>query len=64
MRDDSYRGVVVFTRGELTFLIMTEAEPVTEWKAFLPPLTDFYRGMAFTAPITFPYERQLAVVRP
>ena len=60
VRDDSYRGVVVFTRGELTFLIMTEAEPVTEWKAFLPPLTDFYRGMAFTAPITFPYERQVA----
>ncbi len=37
--------------------------PETEWKAFLPPLTDFYRGMAFTAPITFPYERQVAAIR-
>jgi hypothetical protein len=63
VRADSYRGVVVFTRGDLTFLIMTESEPATDWKAFLPPLTDFYRGMAFTAPFSFPYERQIAAIR-
>jgi hypothetical protein len=63
VRADSYRGLVVFSRGDLTFLIMTEAEPVTDWQAFLAPLTDFYRGMAFTAPIEFPYTRQVVAVR-
>ena len=63
-RADSYRGLVVFSRGELTFLIMTEAEPVTDWQALLAPLTDFYRGMAFTAPFDFPYDRQVAAIRP
>ena len=62
IRADSYRGLLVFSRGDLTFLIMTEAEPVSDWQAFLAPLTDFYRGMAFTAPLDFPYDRQVAVV--
>ena len=64
IRADSYRGLVVFSRGDLTLLIMTEAEPVTDWQAFLAPLTDFYRGMAFTAPFSFPYDRQVAAIRP
>ncbi len=63
VRADSYRGIVVFSRGELTFLIMTEVEPGLEWAAFLPTLTDFYRGMAFTAPFSFPYDRQVAAIR-
>jgi hypothetical protein len=63
VRADSYRGLVVFSRGDLTFLIMTEVEPSPEWNAFLPRLSAFYRGMAFTAPITFPYERQVAAIR-
>lgn len=60
VRDDSTRGVIVFSRGDLTFLIMTEAGSATEWKSLLPPLADFYRGMAFTAPFSFPYDRQVA----
>ena len=63
VRADSYRGLVVFSRGDLTFLIMTEVDPGPEWNAFLPTLASFYRGMAFTAPITFPYERQVAAIR-
>ena len=63
VRADSYRGLVVFSRGDLTFLIMTEVDPGPEWNTFLPTLTSFYRGMAFTAPITFPYERQVAAIR-
>lgn len=63
VREDSIRGVIVFSRGSLTFLIMTEAETVTEWKALLPPLADFYSGMAFTAPFSFPYDRQVASAR-
>ncbi len=63
VRADSYRGLAVFTRGDLTFMIMTEIDPKTEWNAFLPRLSNFYRGMAFTAPITFPYERQVAAIR-
>ena len=63
IRADSYRGLVVFSRGDLTFLIMTEAEPVTDWQAYLPPLADFYRGIAFTAPFNFPYDRQVAAIR-
>jgi hypothetical protein len=63
-RADSYRGLVVFSRGDLTFLLMTEAETVTKWQAMLPPLADFYRGMAFTAPASFRHERQVAAIRP
>jgi hypothetical protein len=63
VRADSYRGLAVFSRGDLTFMIMTEIDPDAEWSAFLPRLSDFYRGMAFTAPFTFPYE-QVAAIRP
>jgi hypothetical protein len=63
VRADSFRGVVVFSRGDLTFLIMTEVDLDADWNAYLPQLTDFYRGMAFTAPLTFPYDRQVAAVR-
>ncbi len=60
VRADSYRGIAVFSRGDLTFLIMTEIDAEAEWSAFLPRLSDFYHGMAFTAPFTFPYERVAA----
>jgi hypothetical protein len=30
----------------------------------LPPLADFYRGMAFTAPAGYRPERQVAAIRP
>ena len=63
VRADSYRGLAVFSRGDLTFMIMTEIDPDAEWSAFLSRLSDFYRGMAFTAPLTFPYE-QVAAIRP
>jgi hypothetical protein len=63
-RADSYRGLVVFSRGDLTFLLMTESETVTEWQALLPPLADFYRGMAFTAPASLRHERRVAAIRP
>ena len=49
-RLDSIRGVVVFSRGGQTYLIMTETAPEPEWKAFLPKLADFYRGIAFSNP--------------
>ncbi len=64
VRADSYRGLAVFSRGDLTFMIMTEIDPKSAWSAFLPRLSDFYRGMAFTAPFSFPYERQIAAIRP
>lgn len=63
VRADSFRGVVVFSRGDLTFLIMTEVDLDSDWNAYLPQLADFYRGIAFTAPLTFPYDRQVAAVR-
>ncbi len=49
-RLDSIRGVIVFSRGGQTFLIMTEMAPELEWKAFLPKLADFYRGISFSNP--------------
>ncbi len=49
-RLDSVRGLVVFSRGKQTFLIMTETAPELEWNAFLPKLSDFYRGIAFRSP--------------
>jgi hypothetical protein len=58
VRADSWRGVVVFSRGDLTFLLMTEVEPERDWNAILPTLNAFYAGMAFTAPISFPYVAQ------
>ena len=48
-RQDSWRGLVVFSRGEHTYLIMTEAVPDLDWNTFLPKLSDFYHGITFTA---------------
>jgi hypothetical protein len=47
MREDSWRALVVFTRGDHTFLIMNEVPAETTLKATLPPLVDFYQGMTF-----------------
>ena len=59
-RGDSWRGVVVISRGGHTYLLMTEAIVVTSgpihqkfdvsapgWDNFLPKLAQFYRGMTF-----------------
>jgi hypothetical protein len=58
-RQDSWRGVVVFSRAGQTYLIMTEAalnEPgvgrrfdasASGWNDFVAPLSEFYRGMSF-----------------
>jgi len=59
-REDSYRGIVVFSRGELTYLIMTETAPEQDWNAFLPRLADFYRGMDFQGLAPVPVDPQLA----
>ena len=47
VREDSYRGLVVFSRGEHTFLIMKEFTPDVELPAVLPALGSFYAGMTF-----------------
>lgn len=56
VRGDSWRGVVVISRGGHTYLLMTEASTpgTTEfdlspggWDRFLPKLTQFYGGMTF-----------------
>lgn len=51
-RGDSWRGVVVFSRGEHTYLIMTETPPEPVGNAYLAKLSSFYRGISFaeTAP--------------
>ena len=61
VRQDSWRGVVVFSRGSQTYLLMTEARvespeargqfdaAAAGWDDFLPRLTQFYRGMSFQA---------------
>ena len=46
-REDSVRGLVVFSRGDHTYLIMKEVAPDTELPATLRPLADFYQGMTF-----------------
>ncbi len=66
-RQDSWRGIVVFSRGEHTYLIMTEAilDPTgldrpqfnaatPDWNFFLGRLAQFYRGITFPAlaPVT------------
>src|SRR5262245_44977915 len=38
IRADSYGGLVVFSRGDLTFLLITAAEPVTDRQVYLAPL--------------------------
>jgi hypothetical protein len=47
VREDSYRGLVVFSRGDHTYLIMKEVAPKMELPAVLPELGDFYSGMTF-----------------
>lgn len=47
VREDSYRGLVVFSRGEHTFLIMKEVTPEVALPAVLPELAGFYQGMTF-----------------
>lgn len=57
IRNDSWRGVVVISRGGHTYLLMTEASETTAarffdaaapgWNGFLPRLAEFYRGMSF-----------------
>lgn len=47
IREDSYRALVVFTRGDHTYLIMKEIAPELELPAVLPALASFYDGMTF-----------------
>jgi len=47
IREDSYRALVVFTRGDHTYLIMKEISPELELPAVLPALAGFYEGMTF-----------------
>lgn len=47
VREDSYRGLAVFSRGEHTFLIMKEVTPEVGLPAVLPELRGFYAGMTF-----------------
>ena len=47
VREDSYRGLVVFSRGDHTYLIMKEVTPDMELPAVLPELSGFYEGMTF-----------------
>jgi len=62
-REDSFRGLVVFSRGNHTYMIMTETAPEADWDAFLPLLTDFYHGMAFLPPPILPAGERIAEVR-
>jgi len=50
VRQDSYRGLVVFSRDDHTYLIMTEVAPELPWNSFLPKLSEFYRGITFRSP--------------
>ena len=47
VREDSYRALVVFTRGDHTFLIMKEIAPELQLPSVLPQLAVFYEGMTF-----------------
>ena len=64
IRQDSWRGLVVFTRGGHTFLLMTEVSPEAPANAFLPELSDFYDGIAFPTPLPIPTDTHLASARP
>jgi hypothetical protein len=64
VRQDSYRGLIVFSRGDHTFLIMKETEPDSPWNSFMPALSDFYHGMAFALPPAPQPDPQVADVRP
>jgi hypothetical protein len=50
VRQDSFRGLVVFSRDDHTYLIMTEVDPTLEWNSFLPKLSQFYRDISFRNP--------------
>jgi hypothetical protein len=63
-RQESYRGLVVFSRGDHTFLLMKETEPDSPWNSFLPALSEFFHGMAFALPPAIPTEPKVAEVRP
>jgi hypothetical protein len=47
IREDSYRGLAVFTRGDHTYLIMKEIAPELALPGVLPALASFYQGMTF-----------------
>lgn len=47
VREDSYRGLVVFSRGDHTYLIMKEVAPDMALPAVVPDLAGFYAGMTF-----------------
>lgn len=47
VREDSFRALVVFTRGDHTYLIMKEIAPELELPSVLPALAVFYEGMTF-----------------
>ncbi len=47
IREDSYRALIVFTRGDRTYLIMKEIAPELQLPAVLPALAGFYEGMTF-----------------
>lgn len=57
VRQDSWRGLVVFSRGGHTFLLMTEVAPEAAQNAFLPALSNFYHGIAFPAGTHLAYAR-------
>lgn len=64
-REDSWRGVVVFSRGGLTYLLMTETSrdaagamrqfdaEAPGWNDFMASLSAFYQGMTFE-PVDIP----------
>jgi hypothetical protein len=65
VRQDSYRGFIVFSRGEITYLIMTEMgvpQPEAAWNSFLPQLSNFYSGMAFYGLAPVPVDPELAKI--
>jgi hypothetical protein len=64
IRGDSWRGVVVFSRDGHTYLLMTETSPEASWNDFLPRLSEFYMGMAFSSPPTLPVDQRVADVQP
>ena len=64
VRQDSYRGLIVFSRGDHTFLIMKETDPDSPWNSFVPELSEFYSGIAFSMPPSLPIDPQVAELRP
>jgi len=60
VRLDSWRGLVVFSRGEMTYLLMAETQPGSDWNAFLPRLAAFYQGIDFRGITPVPVDFELA----